>query len=89
MKIIADRLKVFMPHNIHEDQTGFITGRHSVTNVHKVLTVMQWLEHQDQDRAHAILSLDAEKAFDLIVWDHLFETLMRFGAPEGFIVLLQ
>lgn len=34
-KIIADRLKCVIHHIVHSDQTGFIPGRHSVTNVRK------------------------------------------------------
>lgn len=34
--ILADRLKVILRHIIHDDQSGFIPGRHSVTNVYKV-----------------------------------------------------
>lgn len=40
-KIIAERLKPILPKIIHSDQTGFIQRRHSVTNVRKLLAVMQ------------------------------------------------
>lgn len=88
-KIIADRLKYILASIIHKDQTCFIHGRHSVTNVWKVLAAMQWLSVHGSGEPHTILSLDAEKAFDLIVWDHLFDTLCRFGAPPSFIKILQ
>lgn len=40
-KILAERLKVILPDIIHQDQSGFIQGRHSVLNVRKVLTAIQ------------------------------------------------
>lgn len=88
-KILADRLKAVLPTIIHPDQTGFIQGRHSVTNVRKVLAVMHWLSSATPATPHAILSLDAEKAFDLISWEHLFDTLQRFGTPQTFITALR
>lgn len=74
-KIRAQSLKFILPSVIHTDQTGYIHGRHSVTNIRKVLAVMQRLTTSNSAIPHGILLLDAEKAFDLIAWDHLFETL--------------
>lgn len=38
---------------------------------------------------HAVLSLDPEKAIDLIVWDHLFDTLQKFGTPPKLVTALR
>lgn len=87
-KILAQRLKVILPDIIHYDQSGFLQGRHSVLNVRKVLTAIQWIELHKLNGNHAILSLDAEKAFDLVAWDHLFDSLSRFSAPAIFISMI-
>ena len=33
----------------------------------------------------AVVTLDAEKAFDKVLWPYLFETLNRFGIHDRFI----
>lgn len=40
-KILAECLKSILTNIVHPDQTDFIQGRHSVTNVRKVLPAMQ------------------------------------------------
>lgn len=53
------------------------------------LDALQWVEHHDTTEPCAILSLDAKKVFDLIAWDHLFDLLLRFGAPDEFVQFLR
>lgn len=77
-----------MPDIIHTDQSGLIVGRHSVVNVRRVMAVMQRLETNKPPGHHAVLLLDAEKAFNLVTWDHLFDSLHRFGFSDAFISVL-
>lgn len=66
-----------IPELIDGDQTGFIQNRQTQDNIRRTLHVM---DHITQNKTSAILiSLDAEKAFDSVGWDYLFQVMERFG----------
>uniref|UniRef100_A0A8C4XA88 Reverse transcriptase domain-containing protein n=1 Tax=Erpetoichthys calabaricus TaxID=27687 RepID=A0A8C4XA88_ERPCA len=66
-----------LPSVISQDQTGFIKGRHLSSNLRRLFNVIY--SPAKSNTPEILLSLDAEKAFDMIEWNYLFTALEKFG----------
>lgn len=79
--IINKGFEKFISDLIDEDQTGFVIGRQTRDNIRRTLHIVEKI--QKEGRSAALISLDAEKAFDRVNWEFLYQTLERFGFNEA------
>lgn len=63
-KILAIRVEGIIPKIIGKDQNGFLHGRQGFHNVRRILNI---LHNQKGAPDTALLSVDAEKAFDRVL----------------------
>lgn len=74
---IANRIKTVLYKSINEDQTGFLKGKFIGENVRMIYDIMQYTE---QNQIHCLLMLtDFEKAFDILFWKFIYQTLDFFN----------
>ena len=76
-KILAERLKLFLPRLIHSDQKGFVNGR-NISEANRL--IQDLIEYADQNNLNAsIIFIDYMKAFDRVEWDWTLKCLENFN----------
>lgn len=85
--IISKRIEHFLPELINDHQMGFIKGRQTQDNIRQTLHIIE--QANKQHLSAALVSLDAEKAFDRVSWPFLYRVLERLGFNNQFIRCIQ
>ena len=82
-KAIASRLKSVLSDLIECDQTGFLKGRSIAENICLINNVISYTH--SKGIPVLLLFVDFEKAFGIIEWSFVRETLQHFGFGSSFI----
>lgn len=81
--ILAKRIKIHVQKLIHPDQTGFVPNRHSANNIRRTLNIIT--QAKNNDRNSMLIGFDAQKAFDTVNWQFLYNTLSMMGFHPQFV----
>lgn len=83
MSVLANRLKDAITDIMDPDQCGFIPGRLLADNIRLTLNIIDYAQREKEEPL--LMTLDAEKAFELVSWPFMFETIIEsFGMDETF-----
>lgn len=82
-KVLANRLSAVLEDIIHGDQTGFIPSKGTDINLQHLFLNLSVTHTNSGSRV--VASLDAEKAFDSVEWEFLWEVMDRFEFGPHFI----
>lgn len=83
-KIIANRLKMVLPHFISENQSAFMQDRLLIENVLLATELVKGY-HKDSLSERCAIKIDISKAFDLVQWSFLKNMLLSLDFPKEFI----
>lgn len=79
-KVLANRLKSFLPELISENRSAFVPGRLITDNILLSSEVFHFLSNNHAKRlGFMALKLDMSKAYDRIEWDFLACVMIRMG----------
>lgn len=81
-KALATRLKSVIPSLIGPTQTGFVKGRFIGENIRCILDLINYTS--DGDIPGFMFFIDFEKAFDMIEWNFIQESLRYFKIGDDF-----
>ena len=88
-KVLANRLKVVLPHIISENQSAFLSERLIYDNVLVAFELMHYLEHKKEGKENFMaVKLDMSKAYDRLEWGFIERVMEKMGFHEKWISLI-
>ena len=87
VQLISNRIQVPLSCVIGEDQSGFLRNRYVGDNILDAVSIIEHVKRKNIDAM--LISFDFEKAFDLIEWNILFETMRFFNFGDTIISMIK
>lgn len=88
-KVIANRLKVFLPNLISELQSAFVPRRQITDNILVTYEIVHFLRRKDKGKkGYMSIKLDMNKAYDKVEWDQQESTLSSMEFPTKLTSLI-
>lgn len=88
-KVIANRLKRFLPHIVSENQSAFMSDRLITDNI---IVAFETMHHLNQKRSGKIgemaLKLYISKAFDRVEWGCLEKIMQKMGFNDKWVSMI-
>ena len=86
-KTLASRLQKIIKKLINPDQVGYIKGRYISQNVRTIEDITIYAEKYNIPGL--LVLIDFEKAFDMVEWPFLFDTLKQFNFDHTYIAWIK
>ncbi|KAI8550738.1 hypothetical protein RHMOL_Rhmol06G0131400 [Rhododendron molle] len=85
-KVLANRLKPFLPSIVSENQSAFVGGRQIMDNVLIAHELTHYIKHK-RSGSHGVAAfkLDMAKAYDRIEWSYLEMVMTQLGFHQKWI----
>uniref|UniRef100_A0A670JS00 Reverse transcriptase domain-containing protein n=1 Tax=Podarcis muralis TaxID=64176 RepID=A0A670JS00_PODMU len=77
-------MKTMLAEIIHKDQAGFLPGRQLRDNVRNVINMLEYLSARN-DKEAVMMFVDAEKAFDNVIWEFMLRNLEHMEVGEDLL----
>jgi hypothetical protein len=86
LKVMANRLKVLLPHIIAPNQSAFVPGRLITDSILLAYECTHFMQNKRSGaQGFAAIKLDMSKAYDGVEWHFLEDMMRRLGFQEDWI----